>query len=373
MSAAAPPVVLAAGGTAGHMFPAQALAGELRDRGRATVLICDARGAGFGGAAAATPVHRIAARAPAGGIGGKARGAAALCRGWLQARRLLARIAPAAVVGFGGYPSVPTVFAASRAALPTVIHEQNAVLGRANAVLAPRVDVIATGFAAVAGLRPDDRRKTVHTGNPVRAAVAARAGAPCSEPDPGMILIIGGSQGARILSEVAPAAIALLPERARTGLRIVQQARPEDCDRVTAAYRQIAVEAEIRSFFDDLPDRMAAARLVIARAGASTIAELMTIARPAILVPYRFAAADHQLANARLLETRDAAWVMPEDEFTAETLAERLDRLLSDGAALARAAGAIGAMAVPDAAARLADQVESIARRERPAARSRAA
>ncbi len=362
MSPAAQPVVLAAGGTAGHMFPAEALAGVLRDRGRPTILFSDVRGAGFSGAAAATPVHRIAARAPAGSLGGKARGVAVLCRGWLQARRLLARIAPAAVVGFGGYPSVPTMFAAARAALPTMIHEQNAVLGRANAVLARQVDVVATGFAPVAGLRPDDRRKTVHTGNPVRPDVAARAGAPYSRSRPDMVLIIGGSQGARILSEVVPAAIALLPERARAGLRIVQQARPEDCERVVAHYRGAAVRAEVKTFFEDLPDRMAAASVVISRAGASTIAELTTIARPAILVPYRHAADGHQLANARALEARGAAWVMPETGFTAAALAEHLDRLLSDGAALARTARAVGAMAMPDAAALLADQVERIAR-----------
>ncbi len=373
MNAAARPVVLAAGGTGGHMFPAEALAGALRDRGRATVLISDARGAGFGGGAAATPVHRIAARSPTGGIGGKARGAASLCRGWLQARRLLARIGPAAVVGFGGYPSVPTVFAATRAALPTMIHEQNAVLGRANAVLAPRVDVIATGFAAVAGLRPNDARKTVHTGNPVRAAAAARGGLPYSRPQPDMVLIIGGSQGARILSDVVPAAVALLPEPARAGLRIVQQARPEDCDRVAAAYREIAADAEVKAFFDDLPDRMGQASVVVTRAGASSITELMTIARPAILVPYRLAADDHQLANARALEAQGAAWVMPETEFTAQALADRLAGLLCDDAALAHAAAAIRAMAMPDAAALLADQVERIVRREGPASRSRAA
>ncbi len=364
MSAPSRTIVLAAGGTGGHMFPAEALARTLQKRGWATVLITDARGAGFGGAA--TPIHRIAARSPAGGIGGKARGAASLCRGWLQARGLLARIAPAAVVGFGGYPSVPTMFAAARAGLPSMLHEQNAVLGRANAVLAPRVDIIATGFPAVAGLRPDDRHKTVHTGNPVRAAAAARGGAAYARPAADTVLVIGGSQGARILSDVVPAAIARLPDAARSGLRIVQQARREDCDRVAAAYREIGTEAEVKAFFEDLPERMAAATAVISRAGASTITELMTLARPAILVPYRHAIDDHQLANARALERRGAAWVMPETEFTAEALAARLADFLSDDATLTLAAGAVAALAVPDAAARLADQVERIARRKAP-------
>lgn len=362
MSGAPRPVILAAGGTGGHMFPAEALAAELHARGRRTVLITDSRGAGFGDTAGATEIHRIAARSPGGGIGSRARGVATLFMGWLQARRLLARISPAAAVGFGGYPSVPTMFAAARAGLPTMIHEQNAVLGRANAVLAARVDVIATSFASVAGLRAGDERKAVRTGNPVRPAAAALGVSPYARPDTDRLLIIGGSQGARILSDVVPAAIALLPEAARARLSIVQQARPEDCDRVVEAYRQLALEADVKSFFDDLPARIAAATLVVARAGASTITELTAIGRPAILVPYRFAADDHQLANARALEREAAAWVMPETEFTASALAKRLASLLGDADALAKAAGAARAMAMPDAASRLADEVERIAR-----------
>ena len=258
------------------------------------------------------------------------------------------------------------MFAAARAGLPTMIHEQNAVLGRANTMLAPRVGVIATSFASVTGLRAGDAPKAVRTGNPVRPAAAALRDSPYLRPGTDGLLITGGSQGARVLSDVVPAAIALLPGAVRARLGIVQQARPEDCRRVAEAYRDLAITAEVKPFFDDLPARIAAASLVVARAGASTITELTTIGRPAILVPYRFAADDHQLANANALGHAGAAWVMPETAFTASALAERLASLLEDGGgdggALAAAAGAARAMAMPDATALLADQVERIAR-----------
>ena len=359
------PIVLAAGGTGGHMFPAAALARELERRGNPVAVVTDGRGAGFGDGTGAQ-IYRIAARHLGGGIGGTARGMATLCYGWLQARRLVARLQPAAAVGFGGYPTLPIMFAAIRAGTPSMIHEQNAVLGRANAVLAPRVSAIATAFPEVEGVRPEDFSKLVRTGNPVRAAAAAQSGT--AYPDPGTngdditVLVIGGSQGARILSDVVPEAIAALEDSLRARLRIVQQARPEDLDRVGAAYRRIAVTAETRSFFQDLPIRMARAALVISRAGASTIAELSVIGRPAILIPYAQAAAGHQERNARAIERCGGAWVMTEAELTADALAARIESLLRSPDMLAEASAAIRSWAIPDAVFRLADRVEALAR-----------
>ena len=358
-------IVLAAGGTGGHMFPAAALARELERRGNGVALVTDGRGAGFGDATGAA-IHRIAARHLGSGIGGKARGVATLCYGWLQARRLLARIQPAAAVGFGGYPTLPTMFAAIRAGTPSMIHEQNAVLGRANAALAPRVSAIATSFDRVEGVRAEDLSKLVRTGNPVRDAVAAVSGAPYQDPvstGGGIaLLVIGGSQGARVLSDRVPQAVAALDPTLRERLRVVQQARPEDVDRVGDAYRRIGVAAETRSFFEDLPARMARAALVISRAGASTIAELSVIGRPAILIPYFHAAAGHQERNAREIERCGGAWVMTEPDLAADALAARLETLLRTPGLLADASAAMRRWTIPDAASRLADRVEALAR-----------
>ena len=359
------PVVLAAGGTGGHMFPASALARELGRHGHSVAIVTDGRGAGFDAEGGAV-VHCIAARQVGGGIRGTARGAMTLCIGWLQARRLLARIQPKAAVGFGGYPTLPTMFAAIRAGIPSMIHEQNAMLGRANAALAPRVSAVATSFDEVHGVRVEDLPKLVRTGNPVREAVTALAGAPYTEPTaddgPVSLLVVGGSQGARILSDLVPPAIGAVDERLKGRLRIVQQARPEDVERVTAAYRRLGIPAEVRSFFDDLPVRMADASLVISRAGASTIAELATIGRPAILIPYLRAAGGHQHRNAREIERYGAAWVITERDLTAEALAGRIESLLWIPGLLADASEAARRWAIPNSAARLADRVHALAR-----------
>ena len=359
------PVVLAAGGTGGHMFPAAALARELGRHGHDVAIVTDGRGAGFEAGAGAV-VHCIAARQVSGGIRGTARGVMTLCYGWLQARRLLARIQPRAAVGFGGYPTLPTMFAALRAGVPSMIHEQNAMLGRANAALAPRVSAIATSFEEVHGVRVEDLPKLVRTGNPVREAVAAFAGAPYPDPTdhngPVSLLVVGGSQGARILSDLVPPAIAAVDGRLRSRLRIVQQARPEDVERVTAAYRRLDIPAEVASFFGDLPARMAGSSLAISRAGASTIAELATIGRPAILIPFLRAAGGHQHRNAREIERYGAAWVMTEMDLAAGTLAGRIETLLRTPRLLADASDAARRWAVPDSAARLADRVHALAR-----------
>ena len=347
------------------MFPAAALARELGHHGHDVAIVTDGRGAGFEAGAGAV-VHCIAARQVSGGIRGTARGVMTLCYGWLQARRLLARIQPRAAVGFGGYPTLPTMFAALRAGVPSMIHEQNAMLGRANAALAPRVSAIATSFEEVHGVRVEDLPKLVRTGNPVREAVAALAEVPYPDPTdhngPVSVLVVGGSQGARILSDLVPPAIAAVDGRLRSRFRIVQQARPEDVERVTAAYRRLDIPAEVASFFGDLPARMAASSLAISRAGASTIAELATIGRPAILIPFLHAAGGHQHRNAREIERYGAAWVMTEMDLAAGTLAGRIETLIRTPRLLADASDAARRWAVPDSAARLADRVHALAR-----------
>jgi UDP-N-acetylglucosamine--N-acetylmuramyl-(pentapeptide) pyrophosphoryl-undecaprenol N-acetylglucosamine transferase len=354
------PILLAAGGTGGHMFPAEALARELLGRGRRVALVTDRRGKAFGDALPEVEVFRIHASAPAGSIVARLRGVAELALGTLQAQRLVSRLRPAAVVGFGGYPSVPAVLAAQRSRLPTVLHEQNAVLGRANRLLAGNARVIVTSFPAVSQIRPSDAGKLVHAGNPVRPAILAVRGLPYPEADgdgPLSLLVTGGSQGARVFSEVVPAALALLPEALRRRIRLSQQARPEDLERARAALASAGIEAEVSSFFKDMPERLAACHLAITRAGASTIAELTVAGRPALLVPYPHAMDDHQTANAQALADAGGAWLLPQGSLTPAVLASRLEALLTMPASLITAAAAARAWGAPDAASRLADAV----------------
>ncbi|HYD66794.1 undecaprenyldiphospho-muramoylpentapeptide beta-N-acetylglucosaminyltransferase [Azospirillum sp.] len=355
------PIVLAAGGTGGHIFPAEALARELLARGRAVTLVTDKRGHAFGDALPEVAVHRIHAASPAGGIVGKLTAALRMGMGFLQASALLRHLEPAAVVGFGGYPSVPTVYAAGQARIPALLHEQNAVLGRANRMLAGSARRLAVAYPEISGVRDADRGKIVPTGNPVRPAVAAMRGAPYEAPTadgPVRILVMGGSQGARVFSEVLPAAVAALPANLRARLHLSQQCRPEDLEAVRAAYRDLGLgSVELESFFRDVPQRLAACHLAITRAGASTVAELTCIGRPAILVPYPFATDDHQTANARAVAAAGAAWPIPQPEFTAEAVAARLTALLERPDDLARAAQAAHAWGTAEAAARLADAV----------------
>lgn len=357
------PIVLAAGGTGGHMFPAEALARELTGRGFAVALITDRRGQAFGDKLPGVALHRIRTGRFGAGLVSKVVGMAGLALGTLEAGRLLRALAPAAAVGFGGYPSVPTMLAATRQGVPTVIHEQNAILGRANRLLAPRAARIAAGFSELGGVRPADRARIIVTGNPVRPAIAALRNAPYRVPAADAafdLLILGGSQGARVLSEVVPAAFAALPEALRRRLRVTQQARAEDLEAVRAAHRASGVAAELAPFFADVPERLARAQLVISRAGASTLAELAIIGRPAILVPYLHAADDHQTANARTLEQAGAAWVMAQATFTAASLAERLAALIAAPDQLAHAAAAAHSQGRPDAARDLADLVLAV-------------
>jgi UDP-N-acetylglucosamine--N-acetylmuramyl-(pentapeptide) pyrophosphoryl-undecaprenol N-acetylglucosamine transferase len=321
-------------------------------------LVTDRRGQAFADRLPDVALHRIPAGRLDGGIVGKALGVAEMIFGTLAAGRVLGRLQPAVAVGFGGYPSVPTMLAAARRRIATVLHEQNAFMGRANRLLAPRVTRIATSFPQVQGLKAADVARTGFTGNPVRPDVVKLRDLPYPAPNGTInILVTGGSQGARILSTVIPDALARLPGDLKSRVALMQQARPEDVERVRATHRQSGIDADVASFFHDLPARLGRAHLVIARAGASTVSELCVAGRPAILVPYAAAADDHQSFNARALGDAGAAWVMPEREFTPDALAARLAALLAAPQTLVTAARAARDLGMPDAASRLADLV----------------
>jgi UDP-N-acetylglucosamine--N-acetylmuramyl-(pentapeptide) pyrophosphoryl-undecaprenol N-acetylglucosamine transferase len=356
-----PTYVLAAGGTGGHLFPAEAVARLLVAGGAAVHLLTDRRADAFAASVPGVTVDLVRAGRFGGGPLHAAYGLAELAVGAVQARRLLRRLAPVAVVGFGGYPSVPTMLAAAQLGLPTLIHEQNAVFGRANRLLAPRARRIATGFATVQGLRHVDRARVIHTGNPVRPAIRAVGETPYVPPTENIeLLVVGGSQGARVFGEIVPEALTLLPSELRKHLRVSQQARPEDKDAVTARYRELAIDAEIESFFGDMPARLQRAHLVICRAGASTIAELAAAGRPAILVPYPHAMDDHQTANAGEFAKSGGGRVISQTEFSPAALAERLAALFADPAALSVAAVSARDFARDDAAQHLAGLVQSL-------------
>lgn len=361
---AKPFALLAAGGTGGHVFPAEALASVLMDRGWRLGLATDKRGRAYGGTLGSLETFRVAAGGIAGrGLMSRLRAVGELALGVVQARAILKRERPDVVVGFGGYASVPTVVAATLLGVPTLIHEQNAVLGRANRLLAGRVGRIATSYPTVRNLDPTWNAKVAHVGMPVRPAVAALRHEPYQEildGQPIQILVLGGSQGARILSEVVPAALTQLPEDLRQRLKLSQQCRPEDLDEVRAAYAGTAIDATLDSFFADVPERLARAHLVIARSGASTVAELTAMGRPAILVPYPHAIDDHQTANARAVDEAGGAWLMPQPAFTPDALASRLESLFTQPGTLARAAECTRAAGRPDAAALLADLVAAM-------------
>jgi UDP-N-acetylglucosamine--N-acetylmuramyl-(pentapeptide) pyrophosphoryl-undecaprenol N-acetylglucosamine transferase len=357
------PVLVAAGGTGGHLFPAEALAAALAKRGISVHLATDRRAARLGGGFAESAVHVVASATLRG------RDPLALARttyglglGVAQAWALIGRLKPAAVIGFGGYPTVPPLLAAVWRGVPTLVHDANAVLGRANRFLAPRVTAIATTFPDVFLDEPKLGAKATLTGNPVRPAVVAAAATPYPARVDGLrLLIFGGSQGARIMADVVPAAIGLIEPALRARLAIVQQAREEDLQRVRTAYGELAISAEVAPFFTDLPARMAATHLVIARSGASTIAELSAIGRPAILVPLPHAIDQDQFANAGVLEHIGAAVRLAQKEFTPRRLADEITTLaaapqrLHDMAAAARSVGRL------DAADRLAELVLRVA------------
>jgi UDP-N-acetylglucosamine--N-acetylmuramyl-(pentapeptide) pyrophosphoryl-undecaprenol N-acetylglucosamine transferase len=356
-------VVVAAGGTGGHLFPAAALAHALATRGCEIHLVTDERAAKFGGDFPAHAIHRVAAATPSSGaLFSRALAIFTLIQGTVAARRLIKRICPRAVIGFGGYPTVPPLLAATRLRVPTLLHEGNAVIGRANRFLASRVDAIAQGFEVLGGLPGNLVAKTHLTGNPVRPMVidARRMGFPDGSDGKLRILVTGGSQGARILSDIVPAAIELMPKAARQKLIIVHQARAEDEERVRDTYWRLGVDAEVRPFFFDLPMRIAQAHLVIARAGASTVSELAVIGRPAILVPLPHALDQDQAANAKQFAATGAAIVVAQSAFLPQWLATALVEAQGNAAALARRAAAAKRAGIPDATERLADLVQSL-------------
>jgi UDP-N-acetylglucosamine--N-acetylmuramyl-(pentapeptide) pyrophosphoryl-undecaprenol N-acetylglucosamine transferase len=357
-------VVVAAGGTGGHLFPAEALARALSARGWRVVLATDARGAQYAHEFPAE--ERLALEAAtfkAGDPVGMVRAAFRILAGVLRARKAFRRLKPNVVVGFGGYPSLPALLAAAAVRAPTMIHEQNAVLGRVNRFVAPQVDAIACAFPTLEKAHPAVKAKAQVVGNPVRPEIRALYDRPYATPDGTVrILVTGGSQGARLLSELVPDAVAMLSEDLRVRLKIEQQTRMESLEFARHTYAEAGVEAEIAPFFRDIAGHLRKAHLVIGRAGASTVCELAVAGLPSILVPLAIAADDHQRYNARLLADAGAAVVVREEELSAEMLADTLAGLVADPAGLAKRAAAARSVAQPDAAERLADLVEKTAR-----------
>jgi len=362
MSAVSRHYVLAAGGTGGHLIPAFALATELERRGHHVALITDARGAAIPGKPATLTAHVL----PAGRLQGKnplswIKGVRAIMEGRRMALRLFESFQPAAVVGFGGYPALPALLAATSAGLPSIVHEQNAVLGRVNRFLAGRVDIIATAYGKVDRLAAKHEGKVRLVGNPVREDVLRLR----DQPFPAFtadgllrVLVTGGSQGARVLSEVIPDGLSMLPAALRSRLQVTQQCRAEDIEGVRARYAGHDIPAELGTYFEDMAERLADAHLFIGRSGASTIAELTAVGRPAILVPLPIATDDHQAANAREMVAAGGARSIRQEKFTAVELAKQIQAMAQHPETLANAAHAAWNCGYPNAAADLADLVE---------------
>ena len=357
---ATPLAVVAAGGTGGHMFPAEALARELIDRGWQVVLASDARGAAY--AEHFPAIERLsleAATFKAGDPIGMARAAIKIATGVMQARKAFKRLKPWAVIGFGGYPSFPALTAALGRKDVTLIHEQNSVLGRSNRKLAAKVDAVACAFP-VLRLAPTELEGRVQVvGNPVRPDIRALYDQPYPPIDKTIrILITGGSQGAKILSETVPQALALLPMSIRITLEVEQQTRAEQVEMAKKIYADAEINAEIAPFFSNMAERLGRAHLVIGRSGASTVCELAVAGKPSILIPLKIAADDHQTYNAEVLREAKAAIVLKEDDVTPERLAAEIRELIEASAMLPMRAGAAKSVARPDAAKDLADLVE---------------
>jgi UDP-N-acetylglucosamine--N-acetylmuramyl-(pentapeptide) pyrophosphoryl-undecaprenol N-acetylglucosamine transferase len=355
--------VLAAGGTGGHMVPAAALATELAARGHHVALVSDDRGVRFPGLFEDVETHVLPAGRMGGGPLGYLRAGGKIMAGRSLALKLYKELRPAAVIGFGGYPALPALLAAFRAGVPTIVHEQNAVLGRVNRFVAGKVDAIATSYADVERMKPSWQAKTHLVGNPVREAVLALRERPyplLDEDGIFRVLVTGGSQGASILSQVVPDGLALLPVHFRRRMQVTHQARVEDIEVVRAKYRAHDIPADIATYLPDLPEHLAWSHIVIARAGASTIAELTAAGRPAILVPLPSATDDHQTANAREITAAGGARTIPQRSFTAPELAKQIQKLGLDTQGLANAAARAKSCGRPHAARDLADLVESI-------------
>ena len=357
--------VLAAGGTGGHMIPAHALGAELLRRGHHVALITDDRGARFPGLFEGVQTHILPAGRLDGGVTRWISAGREIMQGRERAKRLYDSFLPTAVVGFGGYPALPALLAALSVKIPTVVHEQNAVLGRTNRFLARRVTAIATAYAEVERLKSRFEEKITLVGNPVREEIRLLRDMPYPTLLPDgifRILVTGGSQGASVLSEVVPEALGLLPLTFRRRLQVTQQCRPEDIENVRGRYAALGIPADLSTYIADMPARLGWAHLVIARSGASTVAELTTVGRPAILIPYPSATDDHQTANAREMVRAGGARSIQQPHFTPIELAKQMQKLALDPVALTNAARCARNVGRPDAAERLADLVESLGR-----------
>jgi UDP-N-acetylglucosamine--N-acetylmuramyl-(pentapeptide) pyrophosphoryl-undecaprenol N-acetylglucosamine transferase len=355
--------VLAAGGTGGHMIPAHALAAELKSRGHGVLLITDERGARFPGLFENVPVHILPAGRLGGGPIGWLKAARSVLKGRGQAKRLYRDHRPDAVVGFGGYPAFPSLLAASAMRIPTVLHEQNAVMGRVNRLLASEAEAIGVAYDEIDRLKPKYQAKTVLVGNPVREEIA-RLGEmpfpPFDEVAPLKILVTGGSQGASILGQVVPEGLGMLEPSLRRRLQVVQQCRPDDIERVRKQYYDLGIPAELMTYIEDMGTKLADCHLMIGRAGASTIAELTAAGRPAILIPFAAATDDHQTANAREMVKAGGARVIQQENFTPDVLARQIEALAMDPVALNNAAARALSVGRPHAARDLADLVERV-------------
>jgi len=364
MNAEAKQILISAGGTGGHMFPAEALARDLIDRGYRVALATDVRGKKYEPFADGIPVYVLKSSALKGGVFSKVKTALCLGLGVLQARKLIDKLKPAVVVGFGGYPSFPALHVAQKKNIPTIIHEANAVLGRANVMLAPKADRIAVAWPNISGLDESDSVRTIITGNPVRPDIAALYNKPYPvlEQDGTLrIFVMGGSLGASVFGEVLPKMVDNLSAAHKARLKIIQQCRTENIDEVKKAYKEAGVEAELKTFFDDVPEQLEKCHLFIGRSGASTVSEVATAGRPAIFVPYPHHKDQQQKRNADAIFDVGGAWVMTQDGFTVEALLARIETFLQSPESLFNAAENARTCGKPDAARKLGNVVTALA------------
>tara|TARA_R110001592_G_scaffold27763_25_gene102922 strand:- start:1929 stop:3032 length:1104 start_codon:yes stop_codon:yes gene_type:complete len=362
-------IVISAGGTGGHMSPAAALAVELKKRGHRVELVTDDRGQKYTNMFPDVPVHVIKSGTAFAGIMGKVKGAINLLRGIMQGFTLIGKLKPDCVIGFGGYPSVPAVFAAQKKGIATGLHEQNAILGKANVFLAPKARFVALSLPSTEDVKEHIKAKMVVTGNPVRGEIVALSEIPYPSMEAGQpihLFVMGGSLGATIFSQVVPQALAGLSDAQKSRIKIVQQCRAVDMAKAQAIYDDAGMDATLAPFFDDVAGELAKAHLFIGRSGASTVAEVSIAGRPAIYVPYPHHKDQQQKKNAQGVADKGGAWIMSEDQFTVEALQERVQMIFTNAETLSRAAVRAKECGLPDAAQRLADLVlkESTARIE---------
>jgi len=359
------PIAICAGGTGGHLFPAEALSAELKSRGYPIVLLTDGRGLKFGDRFACDDIFQIpssslSVRSPLKAIAGLAR----IVAGIIKSVRILKNVHACAIAGFGGYPSLPPMVAGYLLGLPACLHEQNAVMGRANRFLARFASLLALSFDTTQKAPAGKRLRIITTGNPVRRQVINlrdNTYAPAASDEDFRLLVFGGSQGASVFSDIVPASLNLLPIKTKKRLRVTQQCRAEDIEKVKSAYHEAGIETDVAAFFPNLPELMAGAHLVVARSGASTLSELTIIGRPSVLIPLPGSLDNDQRENARALEAAGGAWVVEQSEFKPERLAKMLERFLHEPDLLITAARAAHQCGRPDAVKHLADALEEIA------------